>query len=94
MSTKEKYAILLRTYETNYGQERFTNNDWYWGSGKYMNTFSTSSTIRSARFFPSIAKAEELLQSERFQKRLAFANDLQRRCGYPAYTPEIRKVEL
>ena len=94
MSNKEQYAILLRTYETIYGQNRFTHNEWYYSAGKYKNSFSTSSTIRGARFFPSIEKAAELLRSERFQKRLALANGLQRRCGYTEYKPEIRKVEL
>ena len=90
---KTQYAILLKKEVINDGHGHiYVSNTWYYSAGKYSNTFSTSSHLDGARIFPTMEKAREVLNSEKFQCRLKAANALSRRINLNLYEPTIVEI--
>lgn len=90
---KKQYAILLQRLVINDSKGNIhVSNTWYYSAGKYSNTFSTSSHLNGARIFPTVEKAQEVLNSEKFQCRLKAANALSKRIGFDIYKPTVVEI--
>lgn len=94
MKSQKQYAILMeKTIWKDINGIMKTSYWWFYSAGKYSNTFSKSSSINGAKIFHTLKKAQEVLNSDKFQKRLEAANILNSKCGIPIFKPVIIEIQ-